>query len=919
MKKRIVMITGSPRKGGNTNALAAAFRSGAEAAGHEVRVFDAAAAKLEGCHADGNCVDKGFCCNPDDNQQVHDLMVWGNVLVLVSPVYWKGFTAQIKQVIDRFYAYVAPKGQEACHIEESYLIAAGMIPDDSVFEAMKLEFEHINHMLGFKDAGKLLAPGIAGEGDALKDKNLMKLAIEMGYNVGKEKQEGEIQDRSVVKKNIICSSCDNNCLLEAEFVNGELKTFHPLNGPRSFCEKPFFWKDYRHHPDRILHPLKNTGKRGEQKWVQISWDQALDEISERLKKIIDKYGAESVAYSTQPINTGDDQGMLRRFFNLLGTPNYMTGMNMCFGNTIQVHRCTYGNNQLADYSKAKCIVLLGHNPHRRNWASEANALEDALERGAKLIVLDPRTSENTRRAHLHLPLRYGTDAAMLLGFINIIIEEELYDKDFVDKYTVGFDQLRQRVKEYPVDKVAGITGCDPEMIRQAARMYATSGGSIIPWGPIPDMQVNGTSAARCTAILISICGFLNKTEMLQYPDPDLVSCSVLELHGMLPMEQKLKQLGTEKYPLLTYKGYEMLREPNKKVFGKDWLNLFTSFMCNPASVFEAMRGEGPYPVKAFFALGSNALMCYVNQRGAFHGLMNQDLIVVQDHWLTPTAQLADYILPSDYYMERPALRNQDHSPAMNMQQQLFPPLGESRNMYDLLKGLADRMGLSDYFPWKTFKDVLDYRLQKTGKTFDDLKDNPTVLPSKGYDPFTEGFATPSGKIELYSSVFESLGLDPLPYYREPAQTPISNPELAKEYPLTMFVGVRDKALYLTNYRQIEGMRKHNPYPEAFVHPADAARAGVADGDWIWVETTHDRIMLKTLIDAEQPEGTIRIPHGWWMPELPPGLETGLSGAMLFNDAMILPDDDWNTDREQGIPNLRGGLLAKIYKAEQFTV
>ena len=127
--------------------------------------------------------------------------------------------------------------------------------------------------------------------------------------------------------------------------------------------------------------------------------------------------------------------------------------------------------------------------------------------------------------------------------------------------------------------------------------------------------------------------------------------------------------GTNYVNIITYgaKGYEMLREPNKKVFGKDWLNLFTSFMCNPASVFEAMRGEGPYPVKAFFALGSNALMCYVNQRGAFKGLMNQELIVVQDHWLTPTAQLADYILPSDYYMERPALRNQDHSPAMNMQ------------------------------------------------------------------------------------------------------------------------------------------------------------------------------------------------------------------------------------------------------------
>jgi anaerobic selenocysteine-containing dehydrogenase len=670
-----------------------------------------------------------------------------------------------------------------------------------------------------------------------------------------------------------------------------------------------------------MHPLKNVGKRGEQKWQQISWDEALDEIAVKLQTIIAKYGPETVALSNLSANAGADQGMIRRFMNLLGTPNYITGLAMCLGNTAQIHRTVFGNHIGNMYEKANCIVLVGHNPHRDNWPGEYARLKQALGRGAKLIVLDPRKSNCAEMADIHLPLRYGTDAAMLLGWLNVIINEELYDKEFVKNWTVGFAELAERVQQYPTDKVAEITGCDESLIRQAARMYATAGPSVIPWGAIADMQVNSTSVIRCQDILLSICGYLNKTELLVRPSPDLITASEIEDHAALPVAKQKLQLGTENYPLFTYTGLASLAEPTKRVYGHEYLNVVSSYMAHPPTVFKAMCTGKPYPVKAFFTIGSNPLMGFANQQRIYDGLMNQELVVVFDHLMTPTAQLADYVLPGDSWLERPELKNRDHMPQAAISQQILDAPGECKNQYDLIRGLAVRLGLGQHFPWKTLTEVFDYRLSKLGISWAECEHkaecehNPVLAASKPFDPFTSGtgLATPSGKVELYSSVLAGLGYDPLPYYKEPAQTPISNPDLAKEYPLTLFAGLREGPFYNTNLRHVDSLRRALPDPLTLLNPQDGLKFGLADGDWVWVETTHGRVKMKTSLDSVQPAGTIRVPHGWWMAELEPGLESGLSGAMVYNDGMILSDDDWNLDREQGLPNLRGGILAKAYK------
>lgn len=655
-----------------------------------------------------------------------------------------------------------------------------------------------------------------------------------------------------------------------------------------------------------------------------------------LSAIIEKYGPESLAVSTLQVNTAVDQGTLRRFMNALGSPNWISGLSMCMGNTAQVHRATLGWYLSADYTKANCIVYLGHNPHQQNWVAEYREMLAAKERGAKLIVADPRLSHCAQMADLYIPLRYGTDAALLLGWLNVIIEEGLYKKSFVKKWTVGFDDLCQRVHEYTPDRVAEICGIDADLVRTSARMYVTEGPSIIPWTVNFDMSKNSTSLIRCHCILAAICGYVNVSEMLAFPSPDIVTISDVEMHEILPEEKKRIQLGTETYPFFTYTGLAPLEDPTEHTYGKRYRNVLASYMAHPPTVFEAMRTGKPYPIKAFFAMGNNTLLSYANQQGILEGLMNQELIVVFDNFLTPTAQLADYVLPGDTWLERPCIfPPMDVAPMAIASQQAIEPKGEAKDEYFVIKGLADRMGLGEYFPWENLIEFMEWRIKSSGQTWEEYSQTFLHMPSKMFAPnmmrnpivptkwnmvklilsmpFVKpaGFATPSGKVELKSSLLERMGYDPLPYYDEPDQTPRSNPELAREYPLTLFIGLREDPYYNTNLRQVEGLRKRLPDPLTLINPVDGGRYGIEEGQWVEVSTTHGSVTMKAHLDEIQPEGTIRVPHGWWYAEKDAGTQGEFSGAMRYNDGMLIPDEPWNLDPAQGLPNLRGGLLAKV--------
>ena len=346
----------------------------------------------------------------------------------------------------------------------------------------------------------------------------------------------------------VCSICDIGCQVRAEADGGRLARILPHDNPllaRNICFKGTAAPQIHDHPYRLRTPLWRVGARGVDGWVDITHVLALAEIAERLSATIDRYGPESWAVSTSGWNTQTAHGLDRRLMNLVGSPNWISGVAMCAGNTAAVNRLTYGWFPFPDLMSTNCIVLFGHNPRKHSWTPVHNLIEAARARGATVIVLDPRVSEQAEAADLHLRLRAGTDAAMCLGWLKVIFDEGLYDRDFVRDWCVGFDELRARVDEYPLARVEAITGVDRELIARAARTYATADGAVIPWTPVTDQQICSTSAIRLHSILRAVTGNLDVVggELLNAPHPGWVPEAELQLHDEIAPEQRAKQLG----------------------------------------------------------------------------------------------------------------------------------------------------------------------------------------------------------------------------------------------------------------------------------------------------------------------------------------------------------------------------------------
>ncbi|MDG2336360.1 MAG: molybdopterin-dependent oxidoreductase [Myxococcota bacterium] len=706
-------------------------------------------------------------------------------------------------------------------------------------------------------------------------------------------------------KHVVCTICDIGCQLRAEAENGQVTRILPNENPLlagNICYKGVAAPHIHNHSDRLRTPLKRVGKRGEDRWEKISYEQAMDEIAERLSGVIEAHGPEAFAVSTSGWNTQTTHSMDRRFMNLIGSPNWISGVSLCAGNTAAVNRLTYGWFPMPDYMKTKCIVLFGHNPRQHSWTPIYNMIKLAQAQGAKLIVLDPRISGQAEVSDLHLRLRAGTDAAMCLGWLKVIFDEKLYDEDFVRDWCVGFEELKSRVDEYPLERVEEITGVDRELIASAARMYASAEGAVIPWTPITDQQISSTSAIRLHSILRAVTGNLDVEggESLGGFSENYMPESELGLHERLAPEQKAKQMGYEEHPVYTYRVAEMLKGPTEKTWGYPYADIVMGCqMANPSDLFRAMSTGEPYPIKAFFVLGNNALLSYPNQHQVHKAMLAQDLIVAHEIFMTPTAMLADYVLPGDVFTERNHVADSwSWGTRLTLSEKVVDPPDEASSTFQFWSDLGCRMGLAEYFPWKNLDDMLDHRLSRSGRTFSEFAGESSMLfqadENKKY--LERGFATPSGKVELYSSVLDELGFDPLPYHRE-------GPATSAEYPYRVFTGVRDDAFFQTGQRNISVLRRKAPLPELFLHPKDADQEGIEDGDWARLETESGEVVARVSVQASMKEGHVRVPHGWWYPELR-GKEP-LSGAFISSDAVLCSDAPEFLDFEQGVPHFKG--------------
>jgi thiosulfate reductase/polysulfide reductase chain A len=696
----------------------------------------------------------------------------------------------------------------------------------------------------------------------------------------------------------VCRICHGGCGMIVTVQDGKVASVKgdPAS-PMSrgwMCVKGIATPEIANHPDRLQYPQKRKGERGSGEWQRLSWDDALGEISERLDAIRKVSGPESIALGQ---GTGRHHYMhVVRFANQLGTPNwYEPGLANCFIPRITVSNLTYGGFVVADYYgevKPKCILFWGHNPLVSSGDGELGiAAKRCLDSGSIGISIDPRLSETGKHCKQWLPIRPGTDAALALAMLHVIINENLYDREFVGKWTVGFDALKAQVAECTPAWAEKITWISATDIITASRTYATSKPAVLEWGLAIEQNVNSLQTVRAIALLRAVTGNID------VPGGDILGMNIIRayptLKDKLPEGMLKKRLGAETFKLLG-----------------GWRAFMPS--AHIPALYKAIRTGDPYRVRALMLFGNNPLATVANSHEVYESLLKLDLLVATDLFMTPSASLADYVLPAAF---GPEVEQVIGYPLvvenMVMAQRKMTQRAECRQDEWIMNELANRLDL----PGKeeSLTDVMNYQLEPLNITYDELNEKVFHYPTHVYRKFEEkGFRTPTRKVELYCKSLERLGLDPLPSYVEPPESPVSRPDLLERFPYVLTTGSRRREFFHSEHRQIQSLRKQRPHPQAELHPATAAKHGLVTGDAIRISSPRGSIMMKALVTVDIAPGVVNVEHGWWYPEKK---ESGY--GMFESNANVLTNNSAPYDPGFGSYQLRG-LLCQIEKTNAIT-
>jgi len=715
----------------------------------------------------------------------------------------------------------------------------------------------------------------------------------------------------------ICNACHCTCGVLVHVKNGRVVKIegdpqHPKN-EGAICVKGLAYTQLLYHPDRIKYPMKRVGERGEGKWQRISWDEALDTITAKIKQAKEEYGPESIALSWCDGFRGNELPGWS-FMNALDSPMICgTDAHYCFRPNGNADMTTYGLGNFIhseldsgggpDFAHSKCIFAWGANPFEVHMTL-GEAIVKGMRNGAKLIVVDPRFTNFAAKADLWLQVRPATDAALALGIINYIIEEGLYDKEFVDKYCFGFDRLKERAREYPLKKVSEITWVAEEDIRQAATMYATLKPAAITCRMGLNMHTNTMQAVRAIGMLTALTGNLDvKGGNLIQKRVDLpyVSPIFMEILTRLPKKEMEKAPGVKERPM--FYGFDAL------IFGHS----------HPPSFFDMVLKRKPYEIRVFLCC-NDPVMGLQDSKKIREAIKNVDFVVVTDFFISPTANVADILLPAATWLEKDHVQNLFYFNYYGATGKVIEPVGECRSEVEIYIELAKRLGLKLPFPMTSEKEFNDYQLSPSGMTFDALRGKNVIswpIEYKKYEEEGYKFPTDTGKIELYSKRFEKYGYDPLPYYEEPPESPYSTPELFEQYPLILISGARCQPFYHSANRQIPWLRELMPDPITEIHPDTAEKLGIHDGDWVWIETSQKegRVKQKAEVTLGIHPKVVHARSHWWFPERKDDPERGCTES---NINVIHGDGEpagQPTDPISGCSLIRG-CLCKVYKAEE---
>lgn len=685
-----------------------------------------------------------------------------------------------------------------------------------------------------------------------------------------------------------CRMCHGGCGVYVYMKAGRVAKIAgdpdcPINHG-TLCSKGIASTELVYHPDRLTHPVRRVGPKGSGKWERISWDEALDTIAAKMLGFKERFGAESVVLG---YGTGrENEAAIYRFANLFGSPNVLTAGHFCYGPRIATSIITCGSNPIADYDNdPKCIVVWGNNVVISNPdCYKGEPFSQALNRGAKLVVVDPRLTRAAARADVWLQLKPGTDTALALGMANYIIGENLFDAGFVENYTHGFAEFAERAAQYPLDRVEEITGVPREKIIEAATLYATVKPGVIQWGVAIEQQVNCADNNRTLMALMALTGNLDVPGgQVLFKQPKIRSVAEFGAHKSLPKEQAAKRLGGDRFRLAGNFG-----------------------IINPKYVWDAILEEKPYPVKLLFFISSNPLMTRANAREIRRALEKVEFMAVADFFLTPTAEMADIVLPAATWLEMDYLGDFWKRHGWLLTRRKAVQIGECRSDHEMLNDLAHRVGQGEHW-WKEFEGGLDYILEPMGMTWKEFKKQDRMRGEVKHRKYLDsGFSTPTRKFEFKSTLLEKWGYDPLPKFVTPPASPGGNPERFAEYPYTLITGARLPGFFHAENRQLPMARELHAEPVAEIHPETAAREGIGDGEWMVIESPLGAIRQRAKVTLGIKPDVIAAQHAWWFPERPDDLH----GWSESNVNVLIENGFENCDPAMGATHIRS-LLVRV--------
>jgi anaerobic selenocysteine-containing dehydrogenase len=625
------------------------------------------------------------------------------------------------------------------------------------------------------------------------------------------------------------------------------------------------------HPDRLKSPLKRMGARGEGSWKQISWHEALKEICENLNKAKNSYGAKSVAFC-QGMPKGLELFVMNRLANTFGSPNVVGVQDVCHVPREISAKHTCGFYPVADFHHpSKAIILWGSNITSTNEEGAiCSLLLQQLKNGAELIVVDPRKTIAAQKARHWLQIRPGTDAALALAFLNVIITDKLYDADFVQKWTYGFADLSNHIQKYSPEKMAEVTWIAPGLIRAAARFYAHSHPAAIQWGNPIEQNINNFDTARALVCLMAITGNLDTAGgNIKANEPKTASFGSFVRAELLPSKRK-----------------EMIHA---------FYGAIPQMMTVPSGWFrKAVLEEVPYPVKAAYMQGTNPLVNYADSRKTHAALLKLDFIAIADIFMTPTAAMADIVLPAATQFEFNDIGHYGlgHGYLLARPKVIDPP-GECWPDIKILNELGKAL-TSDQHWYDDYEDLLVEVLKPSRLSYREFVDQGYLKGAELFHKYlSSGFKTPTGKVELALSQAEKLDLSALPQYRGLPEKEDQN------FPLIL-TSSKSRYYLHSSYRWLRPLRKKRPDPRVELHPQTAAQFGIQDGDAVIIETCNGKITQRAHLTAAIHPQVINSAYGWWFPEGRPESQFDWESSN-FNMLTSMA----NLGKEFGTPNLKG--------------